>query len=262
VNHAHRVLALTLAVALAGGCAGRPRPALDLDAAAVRYAVVRDHREALLGAYTAELVVRVDGRGTGRLPALPATLQLATPDRVRLRASALIGVALDVLVTRDSVWAWVPSERLAFSAPGESLGISAPAAMAGRVIGATWSPPRAAWQGAAADSSGTLLGWREGGDTLSLLVGTDGLPARAWVGREGRGLTVRYGGWSRVGGEAFPSRFELADDSGWARVRVDCLDARSEDRADDGWFSPRRAAGWRAMGWDDLKSALERRGLP
>ncbi len=255
------LLGAALLAAIAG-CARPPRPGGALDDVAVRFAVARDHREAMLGALTGEWTVRADGRGTGRLPTLPATLELAAPDRARLRVSALVGVALDVLVTRDSLYAWIPSRHLAFEAPGDSLGLGSPAAFAGRVLGATWSPPREAWHAASRDSDGWRLGWREGGDTLALRVGPDGRPREAWIGRGGRGMRVRYTQWMPLRGESFPERSELADDSSWVRVRLDALDVRAQDRADEGWFARRRTDGWRTMGWDDLRSALERRGLP
>ena len=256
------LLLVTLLGALLASCGRPPRPGVALDDLAVRFSVARDHREALLGALAGEWTVRADGRGTGRLPTLPATLELASPDRARLRVSALLGVAFDVLVTRDSLFAWIPSQRMSLAEPGESLGIASPAAFAGRVIGATWAPPHEAWQAAAADSGGLRLGWREGGDSLALRIDPDGQPLDAWIGRDGRGLRVRYPQWMRVGGEPFPQRCELADDSGWARVRFDAVDVHAAAHADAGWFEPRRTSGWRTVRWDELKSALERRGLP
>lgn len=256
------LLAGTLLGVLLASCGRPPRPGGALEDVATRYAVARDHREALLGALAGEWMVRADGRGTGRLPTLPATFELASPDRARLRVSALIGVAFDVLVTRDSLFAWIPSQRMSLAAPGESLGIASPAAFAGRVIGATWSPPREAWRAASADSGGWQLGWREGGDSLALRVDAGGQPIEAWIGRAGRGVRVGYPQWMRVKNEPFPQRCELADDTGWARVRLDAMDVHAADHADDGWFEPRRTSGWRTMQWDDLKSALERRGLP
>lgn len=259
-----RLAALAVAVLALGlgACARPPAPSPAIETLAERYAVARDHREALLRAWTADAVLRVDGRATGKLPALPATLALATPDRVRLRVSALVGVALDALVTRDSVWAWVPSQKLVFAAPGESLGIAQPAVLAGRVVGATWSPPRAAWTAAAHDSTGWHLGWREGADSLALVVGDDGTVASAWQGRDRFGVAVRYRAWERVKGEPLPSRLEMADDTGWARLRIDLLESRAEDRADDDWFEPRRAAGWSRLGWEELKAVMQRKAMP
>ncbi len=255
------LLAVVLLAALAG-CARAPRPGRPLERVEERYAVARDHREALLGALTGEWLVRADGRGTGRLPTLPAELDLAAPDRARLRVSGLVGVAIDVLVTRDSLFAWIPSQRLAFAGAGDTLGIGEPAAFVGRVLGATWSPPESAWRAAARDSADWRLAWREGEDSLALRVDRDGLPAEAWVARGGRGVRVRYTEWTHLRGEPFPQRCDLADDTGWAHVRLDATDVRAAESAEESWFTPRRAEGWRTMGWDDLKAALARRRSP
>ncbi len=255
------VVAAALAALTLAACTPPPRPGGALDGLRGRYAAARDRREALLHALTADLVVRVDGRATGRLPALPTTLALAAPGRVRLQASGLIGVALDLLVRRDSLWAWVPSERVAFRAASESLGVGDPAALAGRVLGATWDPPAAAWRAAASDSAGWRLAWREGADSLALVVDADARPREAWLGREGRGVRARYEDWSRVRGEAFPARCELADDTGWARVRVRIDEVTAAEQPDSAWFTPRRRGDVRWLGWDDLKSLLERGGV-
>lgn len=253
---------LAVLALLAGSCARPPRPGGALESTAERYAVARDHREALLAALSGEWTVRADGRGTGRLPTLPALIDLAAPDRARLRVSALVGTALDVLVTRDSLYAWIPSQKLAFAAAGEELGVGAPAAFAGRVLAATWSPPHEAWRAATAESASWRLRWREGGDTLSLRVGADGRPAEAWLGHGAIGVRVRYTQWMSLKGESFPQRCELADDSSWVRVRLDALDVKAPDHADDGWFTPRHASGWRTMTWDDLRAMIARRELP
>jgi hypothetical protein len=194
------------------------------------------------------------------LPGLSATLALAAPDRMRVRASALLGITVDLLVARDSVWAWVPSERLAFAAPSESLGVADPAALAARVVGATWNPPPEAWRAAVADSAGWSLGWREDADTLAMDVDRDGRPVQVWMGREGRGLRVRYDEWMSVRGERFPARCQLADDSGWARVRLRFEAARAASHPDDAWFAPRRMAATRTLGWEDLRAAFQRDG--
>ena len=253
---------IVLLAALAASCGRPPRPGRLLDGAEVRYAEAREHREALLAALTGEWTVRAEGRGIGHLPTLPVAIDLAAPDRARMRVSAIVGVALDVLVTRDSLMAWVPSQRLAFAAPGESLGFLSPAEWAGRVLGATWAPPPEAWRAASADSDGWSIAWREGPDTLVLRVDRDGRPSEQRVARAGRGLTVRWSRWAPVRGEPFPERVEVADDSATVRVRMDALDVHAENRASDGWFTPRRATGWRTMTWDDLREVLERRGLP
>ncbi len=243
-----------LAVALAS-CAPPPRPGTGIEEVAARWNAARPRRERLLGALQADVVLRVDGRATGRLPALSASLALASPDRVRLRVSAFVGVALDLLVRADSVYAWVPSERLAFRSAADSLGLGRPAEFAGRILGATWAPPADSWRLASADSAGWRIAWREGADSLELHVNGEAQPLDAWIGREGRGLRVRYTDWSRVDGEAFPARWEIADDTGWARIRLDLDEARAGARADSSWFEPRRADA-RVLGWTDLQDLL------
>jgi hypothetical protein len=229
---------------------------------AVRYQVARDHRAALARALTAELVVRVDGRATGRLPGLTASLSLSTPDRVRLRATALLGIGVDVLARGDSLWAWVPSERVAFSAPSDSLGVGPVARLAARALCATWEPPPAAWRNAAGDSAGWTVSWPEGVDSLALTVDRAGLPRALAIARAAVVLRVRYDDWTRVRGEPFPARVQLADDSGWARVRVQIDELRAVHRARADWFEPRRGGAGRRLDWGDLKHYLGREGTP
>jgi hypothetical protein len=258
---AARLAPALLALVLAASCAPPPRPVTDRDAFATRYAAACSRREALMRAFTSDVVVRLDGRATGRLPALSATIALASPDRARVRAAALVGVAFDLLVTRDSIRAWVPSQRLALAAPVESLGLAEPAALAARVLGATWAPPAEAWRAAVADSTSWRVGWREGQDSLALDVDADALPREARLVREHRVIRVRYSSWTRLRGEPFPDRCELADDAGWARVRIDGDELHAEPRPDEGWFEPRRSPA-RLVSWGDLRALLARRGQP
>ena len=254
-----RLAPVFLALALAS-CAPPPRPGSAVAEVAARWDAARERRATLVGALQADVIARVDGRATGKLPALTATLALAAPDRVRFRVSALIGVALDLLVRGDSLYAWVPSERVVFRAAGDSLGLGAPAALAARVQGATWAPPAEAWRVASTDSAGWRVGWREGADSLVLHVNGEALPLEAWIGRDGRGVRVRYTDWTRVSGEAFPARWELTDDTGWARVRLDLDEARASAQPDSDWFALRRGT-VRMLGWENLKTMLERGGV-
>jgi hypothetical protein len=68
---------------------------------------------------------------------------------------------------------------VAFRAAGDSLGLGAPAALAARVLGATWAPPAEAWRVASADSAGWRVAWRETADSLVLHVNGEGLPLDA-----------------------------------------------------------------------------------
>jgi hypothetical protein len=254
-------IALVALAAIAASCAPPPRPGTGLAAVSARYGAARAARAELLRALWLDLVLRVDLRATGRLPALPATLALAAPDHLRLQVGALLGVGLDVLLDADSVRAWAPGQRLAFAAPAESLGVRSPAAFAGRALAATWEVPAEAWREAAADSAGWRVGWREGRDSLSLRLDAAARPREAWVGRGDAGLRVRYSGWSRVGRGELPSRWEIDDDAGRAHVRVQRSSAESPARPETDWFAPRRS-NVEPMGWPELRELIERGGRP
>lgn len=254
------VAALLLAMAFSS-CAPPVRPALVVDDMAARYGAERTAREERLRALTADLLVRVDGRATGRLPGLPATLALAAPDRARLRVNALFGTAVDVCAQGDSVVAWVPSERTALALAGasESLRIAPPVGLLARSIGATWNPPRSAWREASAESLGLRLRWREGGDSLELLVDRDSRPAEVRLAGEAGSVNVRYSGWAHSGGADWPGMLEIRDGTGWARVRIGVDEVRVADRADDAWFALRIPEGARRLDWDGLREWLGRR---
>jgi len=250
----------TAGLALAS-CAPPPRPVPLVDELSSRYSAERFRREAGLQALTADLVVRVDGRATGRLPGLPATLALAAPGRARLRVSALFGTALDVCAQGDSVVAWVPSERtaLALAGAGETLGIAPPVDLLARSLGATWNPPPEAWLAASADSLGLGLRWIESGDSLELRLDGEARPAEVRLSGEAGSVFVRYATWTRAGGTEWPGALEIGDGTGWARVRVGIENVRVAERADDGWFALRVPDGARRLDWDGLREWLDRR---
>ncbi len=261
-----RLRASAAAAALAAGvlfaaCAPPPRPAPAVDVLEARYRAARDLREERLRALTADILVRVDGRATGRLPGLPATLALAAPDRARLRVLAFFGTAADVCARGDSVWAWVPSQRLAVSlaGAGETLGVAPPAELLARSLGATWDPPPAAWRVATADSAGLRLGWRARGDSLAMIVDRDGRPAEVTLSGTAGTVSVRYTGWTREAGTEWPERFEIEDATGWARVRIAVEQLRIADRPGDDWFTLRVPDDARRLDWEGLREWLGRR---
>jgi hypothetical protein len=256
------LLAVCAAAAWLASCAPPPRPAPIVDDMAAKYTLERDRRETGLHALTANLVVRVDGRATGRLPGLPATLALATPDRARLRVSALFGTALDVCAQGDSLLAWVPSERLALSLAGasETLGIAAPVELLSRAIGATWQPPREAWKRSTADSLGLHLHWMQETDTLEMRIDFDSRPAEVRLANEQGSVTVRYSGaWTRSGGAEWPDALEVGDATGWARVRIGVTTVRVAVKASDEWFALRVPVDAKRLDWDGLREWLDRR---
>lgn len=262
MRRARRALPLAAALAaLLASCAPPPRPAPMVDQLETRYRAERARRAERLSALTADVTVRVDGRATGRLPGLPATLLLAAPDRARLRVLAFFGTAADVCARGDSVFAWVPSERLALAlgGAGETLGIAPPTQLLALGIGAAWDPPAAAWRAAVRDSAGLRLAWTERGDSLGMVVDDDGRPDEARLSRDGRSVTVRYAGWTRTGGAEWPDRIELEDGSGWARVRIAVELLRVADRAGEDWFALHVPDDARHLDWDDLREWLGQR---
>lgn len=104
----------------------------------MRHAAERVKREQALSALRADVVLRLDGRATGRLPAFSASVAIAAPSRVRVQARALLGVALDLGVRGDSLFVRIPSERAAFvlDRAAESLGIGPPPPFSA----APWAP--------------------------------------------------------------------------------------------------------------------------
>ena len=243
---------------LLASCAPRLGVAPTVDALASRYRAARSARAAALHAFTAELVVRADGRMVGRMPALAASLAVAAPDRVKVRASWLLGTAFEVVGLDDSLFAWVPSQRagVALGGAGGAMGVQAPLALACRALGATWEPPADAWHHARAESTGFALAWREGGDSLQLHLDHDGLPLRVRLARQGGEVTVRYTAWERWRGAPWPERFEIADGSGWARLRIQMEQPHTSAIADPHWFALRVPGDARILGWDELRELL------
>lgn len=241
------------------GCAPGPRPGGVLEDDAARWSAARARREACLDALTADLVLRLDGRATGRIPALSASLALASPDRARIRARAILGLALDACARGDSLVVWVPSERVALTLGGanDSLSIGPPVALFARALGATWDPPRAAWRDAVRDSDGTALSWLEGRDSLALSLDRDGRARSARLARAGTAVRVRYTGWGVLRGEAFPSRLELLDETGWARLRVEVEQPHVQARPSASWFALEVPGDAKRLDWEGVRDMID-----
>ncbi|MBI5169508.1 MAG: hypothetical protein HZA61_08475 [Candidatus Eisenbacteria bacterium] len=245
-------------LALVPGCARAPRGVPSFDAISVRHAEGRARREAVLGAMRADVVLRLDGRATGRLPAFAASVAIAAPDRVRLQAHALLGVVLDAAVREDSVLVRLPGERAAFllGGAGESLGVTRPAAFVARVLAATWRPPAGAWGAARADSAGCTVAWRDGADSLELSVDASGRPHTLRFERGVHVVHVHYEEWQSVRGREFPTALSVRDDEGWVRARVRVEDLRFSARADEDWFEWRIPSTTRVLTWSDIRDLI------
>lgn len=245
-----------LGLAVFAGCAPPVPQGIESLEAATRTQAER--REARLRICELSAVLRVDGRATGRLPAVSVTARLAEPGRVRLQARWLLGVLLDASLTGDTLVAWMPSERLGLRLPGlgDTLGVTEPARFLRRALAAGWQPPREAWRAATADSAGASLAWQEAGHDWSMRVDRAGRPRDVEVSDGARRMSVRYPEWKGAGGDALPSRLELADGDGAVRVRIEIEDLRPLKRAKSSWFALELPEGVAPFGFEELRRAL------
>ena len=257
--YAFSLATLVMLASLAAGCAPPAPGTLESLEGAARTGAHR--RERRLQGLEARAVLRVDGRATGRLPAVSVTTRLAAPDRLRLQARWLLGVLLDAVVASDTLTAWMPSERLGLRLPGlaDSLRIREPARFLGRAIVAGWQAPAEAWRGARADSAGVSLDWREGNETWGLRLDTAGRPSELSVARDSHRVTVRYSGWHGPGAAALPSRVELRDGDGWLHVRMDLEDVHSVKKVKPAWFRLSLPDDFEPLALDDLRRVLSLR---
>lgn len=244
------------------GCARVPRLATH-EELRVRHARGVAERAARAQAMRADGRVQLDGRATGRLPALIAQATLAGERGFRLRARWLLGAAADVVLRGDSLVVWVPAERLAFAlaGAGETLGVGAPGEWVVRVIGATWSPPASAWQDAQREGGELRLAWRESGDSLALTLDAAGEPRLLTAWRDGRGVEVRYDEWRASEGVRWPHRVRLADHEGWLSCVLTFESASFPARAHADWLELRLPQDARRIGWDELREWLDLLGV-
>lgn len=252
-------LALLSAVVL-GSCAPPPPGSPEAVEVAARRAAER--RERQLAAIEASLVVRVDGRATGRLPAVSVQARLAAPDRMRLQVRWLLGLLLDASVRGDSLVAWMPGERLGLVVPAlsDSLGVREPARFAGRALAASWLAPHEAWREARRDSAGLMLAWRERDEDWTLHVHPDGRPRELAVSRAGHEVRVRIQEW-QGGAAGWPRRLELQADSGFVRIRIQTESVRAPKRARANWFALSLPGDARRLELEDLQRVLTAKGI-
>jgi len=258
----------TLVVALAAlslsGC-GAPPPTQPLDAGGrrARYEDALATRERLATSVDEDLLMWTRLQSDARLPAVEASLATAAPGSFRLRVGGVLGTALDVVVRGDSATARIPSRRSWVVVPslGDSLGVRDPAALVVRTWGALWRPPGHAWTSAVWRDSLLVASWIEDDDSVSVGVGSNGLPAWAERSREGRArVRARYLEWSGTSGRPWPSRLTLADAAGTFSVECRVEAARFAPRSDAARFALAPPPGTQALGFADLRRALARLG--
>jgi hypothetical protein len=217
-----RVLASGLLVALAG-CAPRiEAPRLDAESLRTRFAAALESREARGRAAEGEVGLWASARSVGDLPGVNARLLLAGPDAFRLRVSSPFGTALDAFARGDSVLVFSPHDRRALVMPAasESIGIGDIGRLGCRFWSGAWRPPAASWQHATWAESLRVLRWSEADDSLSLTLGSNGLPASVTLkSAEGRAVLVRYEAWMSIEGTWWPSIARYADDARSFEIR-------------------------------------------
>ncbi len=258
-----RRLALVALAALSlTACARVPRLGTP-EATRIRHQRGVTERAARLAAVRADGRVQLDGRATGRLPALIAQTTLSGDTGFRLRARWLLGAAADVVLQGDSLVVWVPSERIAFSlaGAGETLGVGGAGAWVARLIGATWSPPAEAWRSATVEEGRWRLAWRLGADSLALELDGAGEPREASWWRDGRGVLARYDDWREAEGVRWPHRVTLADREGWLSCALTLESASFPAQARPEWMDLRLPRDARRIGWDELRLWLDALGV-
>ena len=259
-----RGAALLLAVAALGltSCARVPRLGTPEALRAVHQRGVAE-RAARLGAMRADGRVQVDGRATGRLPALIAQMTLAGDTGFRLRARWLLGAAADVVLQGDSLVVWVPAERIAFSlaGAGETLGVGGAGPWVARVIGATWMPPGSAWRAATREDELLTLTWREGPDSLALVLDGAGEPRAARLSRDGRGVQAVYDDWHAADGVRWPHRVTFSDQDGWLSCALSFESTSFPSRSRPEWMELRLPSDAHRIGWQGLREWLEALGV-
>ena len=217
-------------------------------------------RERSLAALETRLTVRLDGRATGKLPALSVQARLATPDRARLHARWFLGTLFDAALRGDTLLAWVPSERMSFRLPdlADSLGVDEPARFFGRTLAASWQAPHDAWQSAVTDSEGVHLAWSEQDASWRMRLDRAGRPRELTLTQDARSIVVGYPQWHGTGEHAWPQRIELADGEGWVRARLDVENKFHAKHAHDSWFAMSLPEDVTPLELHDLKRMLAR----
>jgi hypothetical protein len=230
---------------------------------AERYQEEVARREARGVAVDAEVLLWAEAPAGQRLPGAEARLLLAAPDVFRLRVGSVFGTALDIGARGESLSAYVPSRRRALSldARRDSLGISSPGGTVFRAASAAWRPPASAWTAAAWRETLLVVRWLEDSDTLSVAVGSDGLPAWVSLTRPaGAGVRVDYQAWDRSTGVAWPARFMLEDRDGAFRLRCKVSRVRFPTRPDSLRLAVPIPPGAERLTLAGLRRVLERMG--
>jgi hypothetical protein len=219
------------------GCAPHVPRVAELAPAlrAERYRQLLTTRELRGAGVDAQVVVWARVSGTSRLPAAEGRLLLAAPDGFRIRLGSIFGTALDLGGRGDSLSAYVPSRRqgMTLDAQRDTLGVRRPGGLAFRALSGSWRPPESAWERAQQGDSLLEVRWLEDPDTVTVAIGSEGLPAWASLTRsDGGGVRVGYRSWDRTSGIAWPSVIDVVDLRGPLRVTCKVTQVHFSDRVD------------------------------
>lgn len=251
---ARRLLAAALALAGLAGCAPKrvALPPLEPISARARYEQALARRDAASASALCDVDVRVEGRSVGKLPRFEMRAAMASPDRVRLRASWLLGTAFDLCALGDSVQAVVPSRHRGIVVAGDSP-IGPPAARFRTAVLALWRPDSLAWAALVPDSSGGTLAWLDSGDTLRLTLDREARPVvLAWRTGEGPVVRARYDGWQEAAGAEIPHRVTIGDDRGAVRAQFELSGFDPRPASDPEWFALELPERTERVGWSEL----------
>ena len=222
-RHAALILVGTCMLA---GCAppSRPQlPRLDSPAVAERFMARLAERRTRAVIAEGDYSVWVRSAAAKRPPAFTVRARLVAPTAFRLRVDALFGNAVDIRGHGDT---------LVIDAP--ALGITAVTDAAGdrsrrqdvagwvcRALGATWTPPAAAWGMGAAEDSAWRVRWTDAEDSLQMVVSRTGLPRSVSVHpRGGTPITLTYERWASWNGVMWPARVVGRDADGRLSVTM------------------------------------------
>ena len=252
---------VALVALLLSACAPPPRPG-ELTSFATRYQSERTRREQRLQSAELEMVVRLEGRATGRLPGLLVSGTIAGPDHLRLRAGWMLGTALELVAIEDSVRVWLPTEHAVLEVGGleQELHQPQPVALMIRALSASWDPPASAWLEATVDSTQVRLGWRQGADSLSMRVDGASRPLELRIESGARGVSIHYAGWRKVNGVDWPTRMELTEREGWLRLRTELQALRSNRKLAEDSFILRTPPDVKRLDWQQVRERLQARG--
>ena len=217
---------ILVATCMLAGCAppSRPQlPRLDSPAVAERFMARLAERRTRAVIAEGDYSVWVRGPSAKNPPAFTLRTRLVAPEAFRLRVDALFGNAVDLSGHADTLVIDAPALNIAAvtDAAGDLSARKNVAQWVCRALGATWTPPAAAWATGAAEDSAWRVGWTDAEDSLQMVVSLTGLPRSVSVHpRGGTPITLSYERWASWNGVMWPARVVGTDAEGRLSVTL------------------------------------------